>query len=94
MSVSESYFSLVRDINLVVLSSNFKAFKASKGPFIYKEHQASMIDALNKIGFDLQFMPKKDFYEIETQIFSLIDTISNSFCGGDSRLKLERRLYR
>lgn len=94
MSVSESYFSFVRKVNSVVLESNFKAFKASSGPFIYKEHQSNMIEVLREIGFDLQFMPKKDFYEIETQIFSLIGTISNSFCGGDARLILEQRLYR
>lgn len=94
MDVSESYFSFIRGVNSVVSKSNFKSFKASSGPFIYKEHQSSMIEALGEIGFDLQFMPKKDFYEIETQIFSLIGTISNSFCGGDARLKLEQRLYR
>ena len=94
MSVSETYFTFVRKINRVVSDSNFKAFKASKGPFIYKQHQSNMIDALGEIGFDLQFMPKKDFYEIETQIFSLINAISNSFCGGDIRLELEQRLYR
>lgn len=94
MSLSQGYFDFIEMLNKVILDSNFKSFKASKGPFIYKEHQAEMIGVLEQIGFDLQFMPKKDFYEIETQILSLLDSVSNSFCGGNTRTKLERRIYR
>lgn len=94
MTVSESYFLFIDKLNEAINISNFRSFKATKGPFIYKEHQAEMIRVLDAIGFDLQFMPKKDFYEIETQIFSLLNTVSNSFCGGDPRTKLEKRLYR
>ncbi len=94
MSLSNSYFEFVGRINEVISGSNFRSYKASKGPFIYKDHQAEMIKALEGIGFNLQFMPKKDFYEIETQVLSLLDSISKSFCGGDDRTKLERRIYR
>ncbi len=94
MSISAAYFSFISSVNSVIGESNFRSFKASKGPFIYKEHQSRMIDVLTLIGFDLQFMPKKDFYEIELQVFSLIDAISNSFCGGDARAKLDARIYR
>lgn len=94
MSVSGAYFSFIGSVNAVIGESNFRSFKASKGPFIYKDHQSRMIDVLALIGFDLQFMPKKDFYEIELQVFSLIDAISNSFCGGDARAKLDARMYR
>jgi hypothetical protein len=94
MSTSEDYFEFIDSINNVISDSNFKSFKATKGPFIYKDHQAEMIRALEKIGFNLQFMPKKDFYEIETQIISLLNSVSNSFCGGSPRTTLEKRLYR
>lgn len=94
MSVSEDYFLFIEVLNGVILGSNFNSFKASKGPFIYKDHQAEMIRSLGVIGFDLQFMPKKDFYEIETQVISLIDSISKSFCGGGARVILEDRMYR
>lgn len=94
MSISEGYYEFVGVVNGVILESNFNSFKATKGPFIYKDHQAEMIKALDGIGFDLQFMPKKDFYEIETQIVSLIDAISNSFCGGSSRAIIVKRMYR
>lgn len=94
MSVSEGYYDFIGVVNSVILGSNFNAFKATKGPFIYKDHQAEMIKALDRIGFDLQFMPKKDFYEIETQVVSLIDAISNSFCGGSSRAIIVKRMYR
>nr|WP_250883646.1 MULTISPECIES: retron Ec48 family effector membrane protein [unclassified Pseudomonas] len=94
MSISEDYFEFINLVNHVISNSNFKSFKATKGPFIYKDHQAEMIRALEKIGFNLQFMPKKDFYEIETQIISLLNSISNSFCGGSTRTTLEKRLYR
>lgn len=94
MTISDAYYLFIDSVNKVIGESNFKSFKASKGPFIYKEHQSRMIKALILIGFDLQFMPKKDFYEIEVQVFSLIDAISNSFCGGDPRAKLHDRIYR
>lgn len=94
MSVSETYFEFISRVNKVISDSNFNSFKATKGPFIYKDHQAEMIQALKKIGFNLQFMPKKDFYEIESQVLSLLDSISKSFCGGDNRTELERRIYR
>lgn len=94
MSVSEGYYNFIKIVNEVILESNFNSFKATKGPFIYKDHQAEMIRALDKIGFDLQFMPKKDFYEIETQVVSLIDAISNSFCGESSRAIIVKRMYR
>lgn len=94
MSLSQGYFNFIEMLNQVILDSNFRSFKASKGPFIYKDHQAKMISILDQIGFDLQFMPKKDFYEIETQILSLLDSVSNSFCGGNTQTKLEKRIYR
>ncbi|MGY2224703.1 retron Ec48 family effector membrane protein [Pseudomonas gingeri] len=94
MSLSEAYFEFIERVNKVVSDSNFNSYKATKGPFIYKDHQAEMIRALESIGFNLQFMPKKDFYEIETQVLSLLDSVSKSFCGGDVRTALERRMYR
>ena len=94
MSISEGYFTFIMNLNKVILHSNFNAFKATKGPFIYKDHQAAMIRVLDEIGFDLQFMPKKDFYEIENQILSLLDSISKSFCGGNVRTEIEKRIYR
>lgn len=94
MSLSEAYFEFVGRVNKVISDSNFKSYKATKGPFIYKDHQAEMIRTLEGIGFNLQFMPKKDFYEIESQVLSLLDSISKSFCGGDARTEFERRMYR
>lgn len=94
MSLSETYFEFIGRVNKVISDSNFNSYKATKGPFIYKDHQAEMIRTLEGIGFNLQFMPKKDFYEIENQVLSLLDSISKSFCGGDVRTELERRIYR
>lgn len=94
MSLSETYFDFISQVNKVISSSNFNSYKATKGPFIYKDHQAEMIRTLKGIGFNLQFMPKKDFYEIESQVLSLLDSISKSFCGGDARTELEPRMYR
>lgn len=94
MSLSETYFEFIGRVNKVISSSNFNSYKATKGPFIYKDHQAEMIQTLEGIGFNLQFMPKKDFYEIENQVLSLLDSISKSFCGGDVRTELELRIYR
>lgn len=94
MSLSEAYFEFIGRVNKVISDSNFNSYRATKGPFIYKDHQAEMIRALEGIGFNLQFMPKKDFYEIETQVLSLLDSISKSFCGGDVRTELEHRMYR
>jgi len=53
-----------------------------------------MIAVLKQLGFTLQHMPKKDFYEIETQVLSLLDSVNGSFCGSLEELVVHVRIYR
>ncbi|MFS2091930.1 retron Ec48 family effector membrane protein [Pseudomonas sp. Pseusp11] len=94
MTVSSSYISFVGSLNSVIAASNLKATKAYGGAFIYQEHQARMIAVLKQLGFSLQHMPKKDFYEIETQVLSLLDSVNGSFCGSLDELVVHVRIYR
>ncbi|WP_448106424.1 retron Ec48 family effector membrane protein [Pseudomonas azerbaijanoccidentalis] len=94
MTVSSPYLLFIGSLNSVIAASNLKATKAFGGAFIYQEHQARMIAVLEQLGFTLQHMPKKDFYEIETQVLSLLDSVNGSFCGSLPELVVQVRIYR
>ncbi|KKM99149.1 hypothetical protein LCGC14_1150710 [marine sediment metagenome] len=93
MSVSSSYKEFIDRLNREIYISNQMASNAQNGTFRYNEHQQRMRLALSEIGFDLPIQPKSDFYEIETQLILMIDSISISFCGLLD-LKLIGRTYR
>lgn len=94
MSVSSEYIGFIERLNKVISDSNAMAKKADGGSFRYLEHQERMRAVFGEFGFDLQFQPKKDFYEIESQLLSLVATVNESFCSLGAVGAISERLYR
>lgn len=93
IEISSEYQEFISRLNAEVERSNAMASNATGGSFRYLEHQGRIKGVLASAGFEVQFQPKKDFYEIETQLISLIDALSISFCNAD-HLRIADRRYR
>lgn len=89
-----SYSCFLGRVNNAIDESNRKFKTGAVPPFSYQQHQTAMIACFGMIGFSLQHMPKLDFFEIESQILDLLETINKSFLGGDKSLEVNKRLYR
>lgn len=91
--VSGIYINFVEELNALLTNSNAQAERAHDGSFRYKPHQERIITQLKKAGIDISFLPRNDFFEMEGQLFSLIDRVNQSFCYSDSVPVLEERNY-
>lgn len=91
--VSDTYINFVKDLNALIANSNSQAERAHEGSFRYKTHQERIKPYLKKAGIDVPFSPRNDFFEMEGQLFSLIDRVNQSFCYTDSVPILEERKY-
>ena len=91
--VSGTYINFVNELNELILKSNDQAIQARDGSFRYKPHQERIRDQLKKSGIEVSFMPRNDFFEMEGQLFSLIDRVNQSFCYSNSVPILEKRKY-
>ena len=94
LSISREYKEAIRAINSVILHSNSLVSKVKPGEFRYKPHQESMINALSALGIKLTFTPRLAFYDIEGQIFDIIDIVNKSFCLPSEPLEIKDRTYR
>ncbi|PML43805.1 hypothetical protein BCT35_18150 [Vibrio lentus] len=94
ISVSNDYKNAINIINSQILISNEQSTIVTNGSYKYKDHQKRMIEALSKIGINLQLCPRNDFIMIEGDFHNLIDTINSSFCSGYNIPKLKERLYK
>ncbi|MCI0913615.1 retron Ec48 family effector membrane protein [Pseudomonas putida] len=90
---SSQYFDFLAELNSEVTRSNQMASSAQGGSFRHLEHQARLRLVFMKIGFDLQLQPKINFFEIEGDLFKLINSINVSFCRMSDG-ELVGRLYR
>lgn len=91
--VSERYIKFVKELNVLIGQSNVQAERAHHGSFRYKPHQEKIIPQLKKAGIDVSFLPRNDFFEMEGQLFSLINRVNQSFCYSNSVPLLEERRY-
>ncbi|WP_282109142.1 retron Ec48 family effector membrane protein [Shewanella algicola] len=91
--VGDAYISLIDKIkNEIGLSNNiFSGGNVSM--FKYKEHQSRIILTLSSLGIHVSRMPKKDFFEIEAEIFNLINKVNKELCLLDSIHSLPKRYY-
>jgi hypothetical protein len=91
--VSEIYISFVKELNELINQSNAQAERAHDGSFRYVPHQQRIITQLKRAGIDVSPSPRNDFFEMEGQLFSLINRVNQSFCYSDSVPVLEERNY-
>lgn len=92
-NVSKEYVKFIKELNELISESNKSAEKAIDGSFRYKPHQEKIIAHLEKSGLELSYLPRNDFFEIEGQIFSLIDRVNQSFCYTQDIPQLTKRKY-
>lgn len=91
LDVESSYYSFIADLNSLIVFSNSLVNKKEDGGFRYKDHQERIKKHFLRIGVRLNSLPRLDFYEVETQLFELVDTINKSFCNSKSNLLVERK---
>ncbi len=90
--VSFEYLQFVDKMNNLILFSNDQSVYAKGGSYRYKPHQERVCAHLRTVGIFINPAPRNDFYEIEGQIISLIQTINRSMCAvGEVPEFLDRR---
>lgn len=94
ITVADSYKEAVGAVAAEVNRSNDMFSKAASGDFRYKDHQARMIDALARLGVKVEFQPRIDFYEAESQILSLVRAVNFAFCKNDDSCLVPQSIYR
>jgi hypothetical protein len=78
--MSFNYIIFVKKLIGIIKESNDKAQHAKDGSFRYKQHQVDIRDHLKTAGILVFLSPRNEFFEMEEQVFSLIDGINQSFC--------------
>ncbi|TWD86374.1 hypothetical protein FB547_104318 [Variovorax beijingensis] len=79
-TVSEEYKQFIETLNLLIQESNERSVVGTPGGFSYMDHQRRIKDHMAKAGIAMYMAPRNDYFEMETQLFSLLNRISQSFC--------------
>lgn len=79
-SLSRSYRRLVDQLNDEIERSNSHVESSSNEQFSYKQHQKSIKNILSNFGIIVEFAPRNDFFELETELFELISNVNREFC--------------
>ncbi|MCC8228736.1 retron Ec48 family effector membrane protein [Enterobacter mori] len=93
-SISQDYCNLIVKINSAISDSNTACSQAKSGSFSYVRHQNNITTLLRDFGIIHPRLPRNDYYEVEDQVFELIDNINREFCYSSSIEPLVKRLYR
>ncbi|MEZ0534262.1 retron Ec48 family effector membrane protein, partial [Enterobacter sp. KB-221C9] len=93
-SISQDYCNLIVKINGAISDSNTACSQAKSGSFSYVRHQNNITTLLRDFGIIHPRLPRNDYYEVEDQVFELIDNINREFCYSSSIEPLVKRLYR
>ncbi|MBN8887845.1 MAG: retron Ec48 family effector membrane protein [Rudaea sp.] len=94
MQVSMKYRGRMRGVAKVIDDSNALIQSASVDGFRFKDHQHRLIIALADLGIKLTTQPRIDFFEVEEEVFGLLDALNNVFCSEDPIGPLPQRNYR
>jgi len=94
MDVSADFKEFIAGLNREINKSNLMASNAQDGSFRYLEHQARMKNLFAKVGFNLPLQPKKEFYEIESDLLLLLKNMNDSFCLLGEEGTIAKRTYR
>lgn len=94
MRVSDEYRACIEEISDVISASNTRMSAGSIQGFQFKDHQHRLIAALRKVGVSLTTQPRVDFFEVEEEVFGLLDAINHVFCAEFPIDRLPKREYR
>ena len=91
--VSSEYEKFISDLNKIIDESNQRCVVGTPGGFSYKNHQRRIRDHLHSIGITVNTAPRNDYFEMEAQLFSLINRISQSFCSSSNLAPIAKQTY-
>lgn len=80
-SVSVEYLEFIVDLNKIISESNRRCASNTARGFSYVAHQKAVRDHLAKAGITVYLAPRNDYFEMESQLFSLLHRVSQSFCA-------------
>lgn len=91
--ISPAYIKYLHGLNDLIATANNQARRGDPSAFRYKPHQQRMRDYLANAGITVYMAPRNDFYEVEGQLFELIDTVNQCMCYSNQVPKLTDRAY-
>jgi hypothetical protein len=86
LDIGGDYIKWIDDINAQIKISNDIVNGATPKGFDYNEHQSRLILVLTKVGIKLPRLPRNDFFELEGEIFYLINKVNQEFCFIDKHI--------
>lgn len=92
-TVSNDYAHFVEKLNALIGESNERSVVGTPGGFSYNDHQRRIRDHMANAGVIVYMAPRNDYFEMEGQLFSLLNRISQSFCSPGSVPGLTSRKY-
>lgn len=92
-TVSHEYTQFVEKLNDLIEESNGRSVVGTPGGFSYNDHQRRIRDHMAGAGVVVYMAPRNDYFEMEGQLFSLMNRISQSFCSAGSVPGLVSRKY-
>lgn len=92
-SVSVEYRDFIVDLNKIISESNGRCASTTARGFSYVAHQKEVRDHLAKAGVTVYLAPRNDYFEMESQLFSLLHRVSQSFCAPGILPHIERSEY-
>ncbi|WP_430980817.1 retron Ec48 family effector membrane protein [Stenotrophomonas terrae] len=93
-TISFEYNRAFEEIRKCILSSNSSATRAENGSFRFLAHQDQVIAALKGVGLTIRRQPRMEFFELEGEIYQLIDSVNSAFCYSEPIERLPDRRYR
>ncbi|WP_145963968.1 retron Ec48 family effector membrane protein [Chromobacterium phragmitis] len=93
MYISKEYIEFINSLNKEIKTSNEQASNAKSGSFRYKPHQERIKSSLAKVGFEIAYQPRNDFFDAEGELLDLISSVNNSFCFSSEVPSLLERSY-
>ena len=80
LDIGADYKKWIDELNSQVKISNNMINGTTPKGFDYNEHQTRIILVLKKLGIKLPRLPRNDFYELEGEMFYLINKVNQEFC--------------
>ncbi|UUW73463.1 retron Ec48 family effector membrane protein [Pseudomonas oryzihabitans] len=91
--VSPNYAQRIKNLSNIIEASNSLILGGINKKFSYIDHQKSVVSALNEIGITMERFHRKQWCEVEDEMFSLISSVNKTFCLESDISVLPNRRY-
>jgi hypothetical protein len=91
--VSGEFRAFICKLNELIEETNERCVIGTPGGFSYKDHQRRLSEHLAECGIVVYLAPRKDYFEMEIQLLSLLQRVCQSFCPADSLPELVKPAY-